>query len=118
MLAIIPTVAHVAEDAVLNVPARFGLSVLTGGTIAGAALVLQVLLAFGCLQHHRGAYLGMIVVAGGWALFATLDHPGAFEAGTYRAGLGSRVAVWSMVGLEAVAALTALAVLRSTRRNQ
>jgi hypothetical protein len=75
-------VPHVIEDATLGVPQRFGLSVEAAGWLFG------------------------LFVA------ALIDHAGAFQTGSFRAGLASRVWVWSIVGLQgAVAALAGSVVL-------
>lgn len=110
LAAVVP---HVIEDATLGVPQRFGLSVEAAGWLFGLFVAAQVAAALGALEGRRWAPPAMVVIGVVWAAGALIDHAGAFQTGSFRAGLASRVWVWSIVGLQtAVAALAGSAALR------
>jgi hypothetical protein len=109
LAAVVP---HVIEDATLGVPQRFGLSIEAAGWLFGLFVAAQVAAAIGALEGRRWAPPAMVVIGVVWAAGALIDHPAAFQSGSFRAGLSSRAWVWSIVGLQAaVVALAGSVVL-------
>lgn len=113
-IAIVP---HIVEDVGAGFFERLGLGADSGALLVGAALALQLLLAYGCLRHQRWGYGGVLFFGAVWVIAAVVDHPGAFLADPFRAGLTSRLAVWGIVLTQGGAAIAALASLRSTRQT-
>jgi hypothetical protein len=110
LAAVVP---HAIEDAIMGVPQRFGLSPVVAGWLFGLFVAAQVAAAVAALEGWRWAPPAMVVIGVVWAAGALIDHPGAFQTGSFRAGLSSRVWVWSIVGLQgAVAILAGSVVLR------
>lgn len=113
-IAIVP---HIVEDAAAGTFERFGLEPESGALLVGATLALQVLFAFGSLRDHRWGYGGVLFFGVIWVVAAVADHPGAFLADPFRAGLPSRLTVWGIVLFQGGAAIAALLSLRATRQT-
>ena len=105
------SVAHVAEDFVYGVPARFGVSVATAALLAGTAYAGHVVLIALAARDETCGYAGNLVAGIGWFLAAALDHLGEvlFDS-PYRAGFISKaLEVGTMLIGLALASASALA---------
>jgi hypothetical protein len=112
LAAVVP---HAIEDATLGVPQRFGLSPVAAGWLFGLFVAAQIAAAVAALEGRRWAPPAMVVIGAVWAAGALIDHAGAFQTGSFRAGLSSRVWVWSIVGLQSAVAFVAGSVATSRR---
>lgn len=117
VLAPVAIVPHVFEDLSEGIFATFGLDPLGAGLLVGGTLTVQLLGALGSAKERRWGYVIVLLVAAVWIVLAVVDHPGAFVPGEFREGVLSRLAVWGLVGIQAVAGLAALTALRSSRRG-
>jgi hypothetical protein len=112
LAAVVP---HAIEDATLGVPQRFGLSPVAAGWLLGLFVSVQIGTAVAALEGRRWGAPGMVLVGVVWAAAALIDHPGAFQTGSFRAGLSSRVWVWAIVILQSAVAFVAASVATSRR---
>lgn len=117
VLAVVPIVAHLVEDATEDAFASFGLDPLPAAWLLGGALALQLTFALACLRERRAGYIGVALLSLAWVVTAGIEHWQAFVPGDFRAGLSSRIAVWGVIVLQGLAAWTALSAVRSTRRT-
>ena len=94
------SVAHLAEDFVYGVPAKFGLSVATAAVTAGFTYAAHVALIALAARGQALGYVGNVAAGAVWFLAAALDHLGeVLFASPYRAGLISKaMAVGAMAG--------------------
>jgi hypothetical protein len=100
-------VPHTIEDATLGLPQRFGLSTVAAEWLFGLFVAAQIAAAVAAVEGRRWAPPAMVVIGIAWAVGAMIEHPGAFQAGSFRSGLASRVWVWSIVGLQTATAALA-----------
>lgn len=103
-------VPHAIEDATLGVPQRFGLSRVAAAWLFGLFVAAQVGAMVAALEGRRWGPPAMVVIGLVWVVAAVVDHPGAFQAEAFRSGLASRLWVWTIVGLQAGAAVLAASV--------
>ncbi|MGH3441933.1 MAG: hypothetical protein ACRDUY_07795 [Nitriliruptorales bacterium] len=115
-VAMVPILVHVLDDATGGVLSDT-LDAGSQGAIIGLALAVQMLFALGAMRESRAGYGGVLVLAGLWVGVSVLDHAAAFGGGDFGGGFLSRLAVWGVVAFQGLAALTALAALRSRRRT-
>lgn len=113
--SLVGVVPHVIEDATLGVPQRFGLSVEAAGWLFGLFVAAQVAAALGAVVGQRWAPPAMVIISMTWVVGALVDHPAAFQPGSFRAGLASRMWVWAVVVLQGAVALLAASVAFSRR---
>jgi hypothetical protein len=113
--SLVGVVPHVMEDATLGVPQRFGLSIEAAGWLFGVFVAAQVVAALGAVAGQRWAAPAMVIVGVTWVVGALVDHPGAFQPGSFRAGLASRLWVWAIVVLQSVVAFVAASVAISRK---
>ena len=101
------SLAHVLEDFVNDVPARFSFETAPAALLVGLAYAFHVVLIALAARDEVLGYAGNLVVAVFWLVVAAVDHLGELLfAETYRAGLISGALV---VGL--LASALALAVM-------
>lgn len=117
VLALIPAVPHVLFDAASGGFAGLGVSDTGAGTLVGLALSLQLLAAYHGLRGRRSGHMGVLALSLAWLVDAVVGHYGAFLPGGFRAGMGDRAAVWGVLLLQGLAAMSALSALRATRRT-
>ncbi|HEX2029599.1 MAG TPA: hypothetical protein VHF25_16570 [Nitriliruptorales bacterium] len=117
VLALIPAVPHVLFDAASGGFTAFRVSDAAAGTLVGLALSLQLLAAYSGLRGRRPGHMGVLALSLAWVVDAVVGHYGAFIPGGFRAGMGDRVAVWGVLLLQGLAAMSALSALRASRRT-
>lgn len=83
--------AHVCEDFVYGVPARFGVAVAPAAVFVGVAYAVHAVLIALAARGATSGYLGNAAAGLGWFLAAALDHLGEvlFDS-PYRAGVISK----------------------------
>jgi hypothetical protein len=98
------SVAHVLEDFVYGIPARFGFQVAPAAALVGLAYAGHVILVALAAQDRIVGYLGNLVAGVFWFAAAAYDHLGeVLFAASYRAGLISK-------GFEVALMLSAIAL--------
>jgi hypothetical protein len=111
LLGIVP---HVMEDLRYGQAVNFHMTTAQFEWFAGAVVLASAGTAMLCLEGWRSGAVGVLLFGVLWSVLGAIDHHRAFLPGTFRAGLSSRVWVFLIVGLQAVAALAAgLALLRA-----
>ncbi len=85
------SMAHVLEDFVYSVPARFGLETAPAAAVVGLAYGLHVVLIAIAARDQALGYFGNAAVGAFWLVAAAADHLGeVLFANPYRAGLVSK----------------------------
>jgi hypothetical protein len=113
--SLVGVVPHVMEDATLGVPQRFGLSIEAAGWLFGLFVAAQVAAALGAMVGQRWALPAMVIIGVTWVVGALVDHPDAFQSGSFRTGLSSRLWIWAIVVLQSAVAFLAASVALSRR---
>jgi hypothetical protein len=108
---------HIVEDIAAGEFERFGLGAFAAAAVVGAIVAAQMLAALAALHYRRSGYAIVLLLATLWIVAVVLDHPEAFVPGEFTAGFGSRLAIWGIVAIQALAALGALSAWRGTRRT-
>jgi hypothetical protein len=111
------SVAHVLEDFVYGIPARFGFQVAPAAALVGLAYAGHVVLVALAAQDRTVGYLGNLAVGIFWFAAAAYDHLGeVLAAASYRAGSISKAFEVGLM-LSAIAlAVISLVAWRSRRR--
>jgi len=111
LLGIVP---HVMEDLRYGQAHNFHMTTVQFEWFAGAVVLATAGVAMLCLEGWRSGAIGVLLFGVLWSVLGAVDHHRAFLPGTFRAGVPSRVWVFLIVGLQAVAALAAgLALLHA-----
>jgi hypothetical protein len=98
------SIAHVLEDFVYGIPARFGFEVAPAAALVGLAYAGHVVLVALAARDRTIGYLGNLAAGVVWFVAAAYDHLGeVLFATSYRAGLISK-------GFEVGLMLSALAL--------
>jgi hypothetical protein len=85
------SIAHVLEDFVYGIPARFGLAVAPAAALLGLAYAFHVLLVAAAARESRIGYLGNLAAGLVWLVAAAADHlHDILFVSPYRAGLISK----------------------------
>jgi hypothetical protein len=85
------SIAHVLEDFVYGIPARFGFEVAPAAALMGLAYAGHTILVALAARDHVLGYLGNLAAGIVWFVAATYDHLGEVLFATgYRAGLISK----------------------------
>ena len=111
------SIAHVLEDFVYGIPARFGFDVAPAAALVGLAYLAHAMLVGLAARDHTVGYLGNLAAGVFWFAAAAYDHLGeVLFAEDYRAGLISKGFEVGLM-LSAIALAVSSYVAWRSRRN-
>jgi len=111
------SVAHVLEDFVYGIPARFGFEVAPASVLVGIAYAGHAVLVTLAARDHILGYIGNLAVGVFWFAAAAYDHLGeVLFAQNYRAGMISKSFEVGLM-LSAIALAVGSLVAWRSRRN-
>jgi hypothetical protein len=111
------SIAHVLEDFVYGIPARFGLEVAPAAALVGLAYAGHAILVALAARDQVLGYLGNLAAGIIWLAAAAVDHLGeVLFATSYRAGLISKAFEVGLILSAMALAIASFAAWRSQRR--
>jgi hypothetical protein len=112
------SVAHVLEDFVYGIPARFGFDVAPAAALVGLAYAGHAILVALAARDRIVGYLGNLVAGIVWFVAAAYDHLGEVLFATgYRAGLISKAFEVGLMLSGVALAVVSFVAWRSRRRE-
>jgi xanthine/uracil permease len=111
------SIAHVLEDFVYGIPARFGIEIAPAAALLGLAYLIHIVLVALAGRGHIVGYLGNLAAGVLWLAAVIIDHLGEILfVSPYRAGfLSKSFEVGLMISALALA-MVSLAAWRSKHR--
>lgn len=113
------SIAHVLEDFVYGIPARFGLDTATAALLVGGWYTLHIFLIVLAARDRPAGYAGNALIGAGWFLAAAVDHLGeVLFVSPYRQGLISKAFEVALMLLGLLVAAVSFVAWRSKHSQQ